>query len=66
MTTIKEIEQAVTNLPARDLEEFRVWFEKFEAAMWDRQIEQDARTGKLERHTENAIKDLEEGRCTEL
>ena len=66
MTTVKEIEQAVAKLPAGDLEAFRAWFENFEASMWDKQIEQDVSTGKLDRHTDEAIKDLEEGRCTEL
>jgi hypothetical protein len=66
MTTVKEIEQAVASLPASALEEFRAWFERFEAAKWDRQIEQDVRAGKLKHHTEEALKDLEEGRCTEL
>jgi len=43
MTTVKEIENAVEHLPPKDLNQFRNWFEAFESATWDRQLETDAR-----------------------
>lgn len=66
MTTVKKIQEAVAELPPEALDEFRVWFEAFEAAQWDRQFEQDAQGGKLDRLAAEALKDLQEGRCTEL
>jgi hypothetical protein len=33
---------------------------------WDRQLEDDARSGKLDRLAEQAIRDFRQGRCTEL
>ncbi|MBC8207213.1 MAG: hypothetical protein ISR84_03225 [Kiritimatiellales bacterium] len=48
MTTVKEIEKAVEHLPPKDLNQFRNWFEAFEAAAWDRQLEADARSGRLD------------------
>jgi hypothetical protein len=48
MTTVKEIENAVEHLPPNDLNQFRNWFQAFEAASWDRQFEADARNGRLE------------------
>jgi len=66
MTTVKEIQEAVAQLPPEALDEFRMWFEAFEAAQWDRQFEEDAQAGKLDRFATEALKDLEEGRCTEL
>lgn len=48
MSTVKEIEAAITELSSHDLEEFRAWFAEFESEAWDRQIEEDAQNGRLE------------------
>ena len=48
MTTIQEIERAVTQLTAKDLAEFRRWFHEFDAAEWDRQFEDDVAAGRLD------------------
>ena len=66
MTTVKEIEQAVANLPKPELDKFRLWFEKFDAELWDTQFEDDVRNGKLDLLADQALKDFEEGRCTKL
>ena len=66
MTTVQEIEEAVIQLPEPELDTFRRWFEKFDAGLWDRQFEKDVQSGKLDSLADQALKDLEEGRCTEL
>jgi hypothetical protein len=66
MTTVQEIEKAVAHLPKPELDKFREWFEEFDADLWDRQLEKDVRSGKLDALADQALKDLEEGRCTEL
>jgi len=66
MTTVREIEEAVTHLPRRQLDAFRAWFDKFDSDIWDKQFEQDARSGKLDSLAGQALKDLEERRCTDL
>ena len=66
MKSIEEIETAVKNLPPEDFERFRTWYEEFEADQWDRQFKEDVHKGRLEKHAKRAIKDFEEGRCTEL
>jgi len=66
MTTVQEIEKAVAHLPGPELDRFRRWFEKFDAGLWDRQFEKDVQSGKLDCLADQALKDLEEGRCTEL
>jgi len=66
MTTVQEIEQAVAHLPQNDLFTFRSWFAEFEAQAWDRQFEQDVQDGKLSAIADEAIRDLEDGLCTEL
>lgn len=64
--TIEEIEKAVSKLPPDDLARFRTWFEEFEAARFDRKIEQDAASGRLDRLAEQALADYRQGRASEL
>lgn len=66
MSTVEEIEKAVAGLPAQDLAAFRAWFEAFEAARFDEQIEQDAHGGKLDGLAEQAISEHRAGRSREL
>jgi hypothetical protein len=46
--SIKEIEQAITELPAEELTELAAWFSDYLADVWDRQIERDLKTGRLD------------------
>jgi hypothetical protein len=48
MGDIKSIEKAVQALAAAELAEFRRWFAEFDLVIWDRQIELDATSGKLD------------------
>ena len=66
MTKLEAIEQAVKDLPPKELEEFRAWFEEFEAAAFDAKIERDARDGKLDRLAQAALKEFREGRAREI
>jgi hypothetical protein len=58
MTTLEELEKAVTELPADQLAEFRAWFEEFEAARFDERIERDAKAGRLDRLADQAVADF--------
>ena len=66
MTTIQEIEQAVSRLTPAELRRFREWFEKFDATAWDKQFEKDAKAGKLDQAANHAIADFREGNYKEL
>ena len=66
MTTIQEIEKAVSELPSNELEQFRKWFDEFDAKVWDKQFENDVRSGKLDQIAKNAIADFDEGKFKEL
>ena len=65
MGTVREIEQAVKHLTEKDLARFRVWFEEFDAQIWDKQFEKDAKTGKFDKFAEQAIADFRAGRYDE-
>jgi hypothetical protein len=65
MSTVQEIEKAVQHLSRQDLERFRKWFEEYEAQVWDNQIEQDAKSGKLDKLADKAIADFHAGKFQE-
>lgn len=47
--SITEIEQAITELSPEELARFREWFEEYYAQVWDKQIEEDAKSGRLDK-----------------
>ena len=47
MSKVENIEQEVEALTPAELAAFRRWFLEFDAQVWDRQIEEDVRKGKL-------------------
>jgi hypothetical protein len=55
MTKLEQIEKDVRALDLRDLEAFSTWFETFQAERWDRQIEDDVTTGKLDSLADKAL-----------
>jgi uncharacterized protein YfaT (DUF1175 family) len=65
MTTIHEIQTAVSALSPEDIAVFRAWFVEFDANVWDREFEQDVAAGRLDALAEEALRDLREGRCTD-
>ncbi len=66
MSTIQEIEQAVSRLRPEELARFRQWFDEFDAEEWDRQFEADVKAGKLDDLANQALKDLKAGKAREL
>jgi len=66
MNTVRQIEDALRGLSPDELIEFRRWFAEFDAANWDRQIEQDAAAGRLDALAAEAIEDSRRRRCTDL
>jgi len=66
MSTVAEIEAAISRLSRQDLVAFRDWFKEFDAEAWDRQFEEDVKAGKFDALADEALRDLREGRCTDL
>jgi hypothetical protein len=64
--TIREIEQAVTELSPRELARFRQWFDEFDAQVWDEQLENDANSAKLDKLANKAVTDYRAGKAKEL
>ncbi len=57
MTRVQRLEEEVKELTSNELDAFRKWFLEFDAAEWDRQIEEDALAGKFDRLAEKALAD---------
>lgn len=66
MSRIETIEKAIEALTAEELAAFRAWFESFDAARFDEKIERDARGGRLDGLSEQALTGFREGRAREL
>ncbi len=46
--SVKDIEDAIRQLPQEQLRQFHAWYEKFNSDSWDKQIEKDISAGKLD------------------
>jgi hypothetical protein len=56
MSKLEALEKRVSGLSTEELAEFRRWFAEFDAAAWDRQIERDAKAGKLDALADEALR----------
>ena len=59
--SITEIEAAITQLPRREFAELIAWLREYEAAAWDRQIEEDLAAGRLDQLLADAEKEYQAG-----
>ena len=66
MSRVEQLEQGIAELDAAELKELRAWFERYDAEVWDRQIENDSKSGKLRRVIDQALADDRAGHSTEL
>ncbi|HZP83351.1 MAG TPA: hypothetical protein VFB21_17035 [Chthonomonadaceae bacterium] len=61
--SVQEIERAVAQLSPTELQEFAEWFADYQAEIWDKQIEADVQSGRLDALIAEAHRDFEAGRC---
>ena len=66
MTKLEKIEQDIASLSASDVAKLAEWFAEFHADLWDKQIEADANTGKLDALADRALADHRAGKSTPL
>ncbi len=66
MATLKTIEREIMQLSEKELSEFRRWYAKFDADLWDAQIESDAATGRLDNLAEEALNEYYTGKAREI
>jgi hypothetical protein len=66
MSKVEQIEDQVKGLSSDELRAFRNWCAQLDAEVWDRQIEADAKSGRLLSLADRALPDHEAGRSTIL
>jgi hypothetical protein len=64
--TLQDLENSISNLPPSDLAKFREWFWEFDANNWDTQLESDVASGRLDSLADEAIRDHQAGKSTQL
>jgi hypothetical protein len=66
MSKVEEIEKEIRALSPEQFAAFRNWFLDFEAEQWDRQIERDAQSGRLDELASKALRDHQGGKSSDL
>ena len=66
MTSIQELEKAISSLPENEYKQFRHWFLDQDWKKWDRQIEEDSRDGKLDFLLDEAVEAKKKNRLKDL
>lgn len=62
MSTVKDIEAAIGELPRRELFDLIAWIKERFTNEWDLQIEDDVRAGRLDRLAREALTEYHAGR----
>ena len=66
MSQIEMLEQTVRQLSPGELAAFRSWFIEFDNAEWDRQMEADSETGKLDGLVQSALEEHKAGKTKRI
>ncbi len=66
MTRVQALEEEIEKLSSAELVELREWIVEREAAVWDREIERDAASGKLDKLFEKSVADHRAGKSREI
>ena len=66
MTRVQRLKREIEELAPSELAAFRKWFQDYDAAQWDKQIEEDAIAGKFDQLAEKALADHKAGRTKEI
>ena len=66
MSNVAEIKAAIEVLPEEDYIQLRQWFSEKDWQRWDRQIEADSESGKLDFLIKEALNEKQQGKLKEL
>jgi hypothetical protein len=66
MSTVEEITAAIEQLPASDVARVRAWLVEYAERLWDEQIEQDERAGRLDALIDRALEEHGAGQTRPL
>ncbi|MDJ0742280.1 MAG: hypothetical protein QNJ32_02840 [Xenococcaceae cyanobacterium MO_167.B27] len=58
MTTYLDIKTAIKQLPEKDIRQLSIWLQEYINDIWDKQIEEDLQSGKLDKLIAQAEVDI--------
>ena len=64
MSTVKEIESAITQLDPKDIQAVADWLQEYREELWDAQIKANAKAGKLDSLIKKAKASYRAGKTT--
>ncbi len=64
--TVKEIENSIQQLSREDFNNLISWLADYENEIWDKEIEEDYKSGKLNNLINNALTDIKNGNIKAL
>ena len=66
MSKVDKIKEAIEALPEEDYVQLRQWFSEKDWEKWDRQIEEDSESGRLDFLIKEALEEKAKGKLKEL
>jgi len=66
MTKLQLLEEEIKKLSPEEVAQLRDWLLELDADQWDREIERDANSGKLDEAFENSLADHRIGKSREI
>jgi hypothetical protein len=66
MTKLEKLEKDITTLSAGDLKKLAEWLAEYQEELWDRQIEEDAKAGRLDKLIADAKEEIKAGKVRPL
>jgi len=66
MTKLEALEEEIKKLSPEELAQLREWLLERDAEEWDREIERDAASGKLDKLFEKSVADHRAGKSREI
>ena len=66
MRSVEEIQAEIAKLTPSEVRRVAKWLAEYEAEIWDKQIEEDAAAGKLDRFIEEALDEHRRGKTRPL
>ena len=66
MTTVQEIKSAIGSLPHKEYMQLLSWIHDKDWSEWDKQLEADAASGRLDFLTEEALEEKRQNKLQEL
>ena len=66
MTKLEALEEQIKALSPEELAKLRTWLRERDAEEWDREIERDAASGRLDKLFEKSVADHRSGKSREI